>query len=225
MTTTGQTAGLTLLVLAKTPVPGRVKTRLAADLRGGHDAAAIVAAAALLDTIDACVAAVGATSCRLALEGDLRGAVRGAEIRDALSGWTVVPQRGTGLGERLARAHADVTGPVLQVGMDTPQLTADLLHRTAAGLASSDAVLAPAADGGWWALALRAGRDAAVLRDVEMSTPHTYRDTRTALLGAGLNVGVGEVLTDVDRLEDLVAVAEQAPWSRCALTAPWEAVA
>ncbi|MGZ5112018.1 MAG: DUF2064 domain-containing protein, partial [Usitatibacter sp.] len=45
----------------------------------------------------------------------------------------------TGLGERLARAHADVTGPVLQVGMDTPQLTADLLHRTSS-LAADEAI-------------------------------------------------------------------------------------
>jgi len=222
---------LTLLVVAKAPVPGTVKTRLAADLvaastgDAGRTAdwaaqvAAEVAAAALLDTIQACTSAVGAVSCRLALAGELAGAVRAAELRAALVGWRMVPQCDGDLGRRLAHAHAGVAGPVLQIGMDTPQVTGALLRRAAAGLDDFDAVLGPATDGGWWTLGLREGRHAAVLEGVEMSTPHTGHDTRRALEAAGLSVGLAEPITDIDRLADLAAVAAAVPGSRCAAVA------
>lgn len=203
------TTSVTALVIAKAPVPGRVKTRLAVDLGGGEPAselAAELAAAALLDTLEACAEAFGPRQCRLALAGDLAAATRASELRRALAGWTVVPQHGATLGERLAAAHAAVPGPVVQVGMDTPQLDACLLTDVAAGLAGADAVLAPAADGGWWALALRSGRLAAPLAGVATSTPTTYADTRAALVAAGLTVGSAATLTDLDHLADLPVV-------------------
>lgn len=197
------------LVVAKAPVAGRVKTRLGADI--GHDAAADVAASALLDTIDACTEAFGADGCLLALAGDLADAVRGAEIAAALTGWAQGTQRGATFAARLANAHADVPtgGPVVQVGMDTPQLSAEHLHEVARGLESHDAVLGPALDGGWWVLGLRRPRGAAALHDVPMSTPTTYADTRRALRGAGLEVGATVVLRDVDTVEDARAVARE----------------
>jgi glycosyltransferase A (GT-A) superfamily protein (DUF2064 family) len=201
-----------MLVVAKAPVPGAVKTRLAADLGGGSEAdllAAELAAAALLDTLTAC-RATGAR-CRIALAGDLADAVRSDDLRDALRGWAVGAQRGATFGERLVAAHGDVPGPVVQVGMDTPQLTPDLLLGLAAGLTATDAALAPAADGGWWALALRSGRRASPLARVTMSRPTTYADTRRALVTAGLSVGPAPSLRDVDHLEDVHLVAAEAP--------------
>lgn len=205
---------MTVLVVAKAPVPGRVKTRLAADV--GDRVAARLASAALLDTIAAAVEAVGTARCRLALEGDLTQAVDGSELVHALAGWTIVPQCGGALGERLAHAHAGVRGPVVQIGMDTPQVTAGLLADVLTGLDRSDAVLAPAMDGGWWALGLRDGAACAPLRDVPMSTPTTYDDTRRALKETGLRVAGAPLLTDVDRLADAVEVARAAPGSRFA---------
>jgi uncharacterized protein len=207
----------TLLLVAKAPVPGLVKTRLAADV--GEATATAVAAAALLDTIDACTQAVGPDRCRLALSGDLAEALRGDEIRTALTGWTVAPQRGSGLGERLANAHAEVSGPVVQIGMDTPQVTPAGLLAVADGLDAADAVLAPAEDGGWWALALRDPSAAAALRDVPMSTQETYAATRSALEGLGLRVAAGERLRDVDHLADVAPVAAAAPQTRFAMVA------
>jgi len=195
------------LVVAKAPVAGRVKTRLAADI-GAADAAE-VAASALLDTVAACAEAFGAAHCLLALSGDLADAARGTEIRAALRGWRVVPQRGATFAGRLANAHLDVPpgGPVVQVGMDTPQVTAADLAAVARGLADHDAVLGPAEDGGWWALGLREPAHACVLRAVPMSTPTTYDDTRAALAGSGLRVGTTLALRDVDTLADARAVA------------------
>ena len=210
--------GVTGLVLAKAPVPGRAKTRLAAAI--GERAAAEVAAAALLDTIEACTAAFGPAGSRLALDGDLADAVRGAEIEAALAGWTVAPQPDGSLGERIAGACAAVAGPVVQIGMDTPQAGADLLVEVARGLAAHDCVLGPAEDGGWWVLALREPRHAAAVADVPMSTPTTAADTRAALVAAGLDVATAPVLRDIDHLGDLVAVARSAPGLRVATQVP-----
>ena len=207
-----------MLVVAKAPVPGTVKTRLGADI--GMDAAARVAAASLLDTVAACSSA--STDCHLSLAGDLDGAVRGDELRAALSGWTVHPQEGADFAERLADAHSRVPGPVVQVGMDTPHLTRALLWQAAAGLARYDAVLGPAEDGGWWALALRDPTQATALAGVAMSTATTGADTRAALVAAGLSVGTTAALRDVDTVEDADAVAALATGSRFAET--WAAV-
>src|SRR5690349_472622 len=108
-----------LLLTAKAPVAGQAKTRLGAVT--GMGAAADLAAAALLDTIDACAAAF--SSCHLALAGDLAEAERTEELRAALAGWDVFAQVGETFAERLAHAHDHVGGPVVQIGMDTPQVT------------------------------------------------------------------------------------------------------
>ncbi len=199
-----------LLVVAKAPHPGRAKTRLGASV--GDEVAADVAAAALLDTLAACAAAVGPDRCVLALAGDLAGAAREPDLRAALAGWSVVPQRGDDFATRLAAAHEDAgPGPVVQVGMDTPQLTPQLLLDVAAGLDRHDAVLGSAPDGGWWVLALRDPGAASALRGVPMSTPTTGRDTRAALEAAGADVLDGPSLTDVDTAADADEVVAGAP--------------
>ncbi|GAA1520623.1 TIGR04282 family arsenosugar biosynthesis glycosyltransferase [Nocardioides humi] len=195
----------TVLVLAKAPVAGRVKTRLAADI--GVAAAARVAAASLLDTLAVCTSAVGPGRCRLALEGDLAEAVAGLRLCRAVEGWSVVGQSGDGLGDRIAGAFAGLAGPVVQIGMDTPQLTSGLLLDAAARLDGYDAVLGPAEDGGWWLLGLRDPAAATAVAAVPMSTPRTGELTRRALEDAGLSVATAPVLRDVDDLSDLRAVA------------------
>lgn len=204
-----------VLVTAKAPVAGRVKTRLAATI--GAQAAADVAAAALLDTLEACAAAVGPERCHLAVDGDLLQAVRGPELVAALEGWTVTPQRGEGFAARLVVAHADAgEGPVAQVGMDTPQLTAAHLAEVFTELVAHDAVLGPADDGGWWVLARRSPAHVQPVGAVVMSEPTTYAHTRAALTDQGLSVGSTRVLRDVDTAEDADAVAALVPWGRFA---------
>jgi glycosyltransferase A (GT-A) superfamily protein (DUF2064 family) len=195
-----------ILVLAKAPVAGRVKTRLGAYV--GLARAAEVAAAALLDTVRACTDAVGTGHCHLALAGDLRQAVRADELARALDGWTIRTQRGAGFAARLVNAHHDLgPGPSVQIGMDTPQVTPDLLLGAAHVPGEHDAVLGPAEDGGWWVLGLADSRHAAALAHVEMSTPRTHDDTRHALEERGLRVGSTAMLRDVDTARDAEAVA------------------
>ncbi len=211
-----------VLVMAKAPRPGAVKTRLAADV--GAEEAAALAAAALLDTLEACGAAFA--ECHLALEGALEDAVDGGALSEAAAHWQVFPQSAGGLGDRLADAHRRVaasgTGPVVQVGMDTPQVTPGLLRAVAGGCAAGRAVLGPAEDGGWWALGLVDGVGASALPAVPMSTSTTGALTRSALSGAGLTVQTTTTLRDVDTLADARIVAAQAPQTRFA--AAWRRV-
>jgi glycosyltransferase A (GT-A) superfamily protein (DUF2064 family) len=198
-----------VLVMAKSPVPGRVKTRLGAAV--GMDLAAELAAAAFFDTVRTCASTVGVDRCRLALEGDIAESPYAARLAAALDGWAVFAQRGDDLAERLAFAHLDLAaeadGPVVQIGMDTPQVTSGDLTGVLDGLATHEAVLADAADGGWWALGLTDARRGEHLVGVPMSTPGTAALTRSAFESAGMSVGRGPVLRDVDTAEDADAVA------------------
>src|SRR6478609_4529884 len=209
-----------VLVVAKAPVAGQVKTRLGAEI--GMATAAEIAAAALMDTMAVCRESFGVDACLLSLSGDFADAVRGDELIRAAQGWSVARQRGSTFAERLANAHLDVPagGPVVQVGMDTPQLTSDLLREVAETAEHHDAVLGPAEDGGWWVLALRRPTAARSLHDVPMSTPTTYDETRRALVGEGLDVVTATTLRDVDTVADADAVAASVPGSHFARA--WE---
>lgn len=209
-----------LLVVAKAPVAGFAKTRLASTV--GPRVAAQLAASALLDTVDSARAVPGATVV-CALTGELTEAERASELVAAFRDCVVFPQRGTDFADRLANAHADVAArfpgaPVLQVGMDTPQVRPALLIAALAKLAEADAVLGPALDGGWWALGLRCPADAHVLRTIPMSQPDTGARTLAALRANGLSVSPLPSLSDVDTMADAVRVAAQAPATRFAQT-------
>ncbi|WP_369368376.1 DUF2064 domain-containing protein [Streptomyces sp. CG4] len=191
----------TLLVIAKEPLPGRVKTRLTPPFTPRQ--AARLAEAALVDTLHA-VAAAPATRRVLVLDG--------APGPWLPSGFEVLPQCAGGLDERLADAFAHCSGPALLIGMDTPQVTPELLTVDFAGC---DAYLGPAEDGGFWALGL-AEPDPALLRGVPMSTPETGAVQRQRLLAAGLRARELPRLRDVDTAADAHAVAALAPHGRFA---------
>ncbi|NBE54268.1 TIGR04282 family arsenosugar biosynthesis glycosyltransferase [Streptomyces boluensis] len=191
----------TLLVIAKEPLPGRVKTRLTPPYTPRQ--AARLAEAALADTLDA-VAATPADRRVLVLDGR-----PGPWLPP---GFEVVPQCGGGLDARLADAFAGCSGPTLLIGMDTPQVTPELLTFEPAGC---DAVFGPAADGGFWALGL-AEPDPELLRGVPMSTAVTGAVQRARLVAAGLRVRDLPRLRDVDTAADAAAVAALVPHGRFA---------
>jgi uncharacterized protein len=199
---------VTLLVVAKAPEPGRAKTRLAATV--GDRVAADIAAAALLDTLDA-VAAAPVAARVVALTGDLDAATGAAEIWQRLGSFTVIEQRGDDFADRLANAHADSGSPgypVLQIGMDTPQVTADLLTGCARRLLESPAVLGLACDGGWWVLGVRTPAMAECLRTIPMSQSDTGELTLKALRDNGIDVTPVERLADFDVVDDVVMVRD-----------------
>jgi rSAM/selenodomain-associated transferase 1 len=199
-----------VLVMAKQPLPGLVKTRLAP--RYGMAGAARLAQAALLDTLDA--VAMGAWARQiLVLDGDIRSW--------SPAGFDILAQRGGRLDQRIAtacdEAFATVALPLLVIGADTPQLTSALLAAAAAQLAAPgiDAVIGPATDGGYWLLGLRTpSRD--LIEGVPMSVPSTGITQLARLSAGGLRVALAPTLTDVDTPDDALAVAAQAPHSRFA---------
>jgi glycosyltransferase A (GT-A) superfamily protein (DUF2064 family) len=191
----------TLLVIAKQPVPGRVKTRLTPPYT--LEQAAALAEAALADTLHAVLAA---PACRRVLVLDGRP---GPWLPDGIE---VLPQCEGGLDERLAAAFAVARGPALLIGMDTPQVTPGLL---AVGWDGLDAWFGPATDGGFWALGLREP-DPDLLRGVPMSAADTGAAQRARLSAAGLRVAALPLLRDVDAASDAAVVAALAPQTRFA---------
>lgn len=199
-----------ILVLAKEPRPGHVKTRLCPPLT--PDQAARVAGAAIGDTLDA-VRSLDVAARVLVLDGS-------AAALDT-SGFDVQSQGAGGLDRRLAEAFDTAYDtrplPLLLIGMDTPQVTARQLHEALQVLLAdgTDAVLGLAQDGGWWALGLRRP-DAGLLVGVPMSSDVTGQRQQERLDAAGLRTRALPVLRDIDDVEDLRAAAVTSPSRRVA---------
>lgn len=127
-----------LIVLAKAPVPGRVKTRLTPPFTP-HEAAAL-AESALADTLEA---GASASFARHVLALADQWAAPGTLRAELPSRFEVTPQRGDGLDERIAAAFDDAYAaapvPAVLIGMDTPQVTPGLLETVARPLATGEA--------------------------------------------------------------------------------------
>jgi uncharacterized protein len=194
-----------IVVIAKAPVPGRVKTRLTPPFSPAE--AAALARAALRDTL-AAVSRAAVARRVLALDG-----TPGSWL---LPGFDVIAQRGAGLDERIAYALADAWAaaplPVVLIGMDTPQVTPELLNGAARPLVdgSADAAFGPARDGGFWLLGLR-NIDPGLVLGVPMSRPDTGAVQLARLERAGLRVALAPWLTDIDTAAEAVQVAAEAP--------------
>ena len=209
-----------VLVMAKTPEAGKVKTRLCPPCTPVE--AAAIAEAALADTLDA-VAACQADRKVVALAGR-----PGPWLP---TGVEVIPQRGGQFDERLAHAWDDLRctsgGWGLQIGMDTPQITAALLDEQLDSLTRAPragrvrgrpgAVLGPAADGGWWVIGLPGSDPRLVFVGVPMSTSHTGRAQAQRLRSLGFDVVLVPELRDIDNADDLRSVTADIPDSRTAM--------
>lgn len=204
----GLSGPTTVLVIAKEPLQGRVKTRLTPPFTPAQ--AARLAEASLGDTLRT-VCTLPARRRAVVLEGR-----PGPWLPPGIE---VLPQ-GTGrLDERLAAAFACCTGPTLLIGMDTPQITAAHLAAALhpAAWDGCDAWFGPADDGGFWALGLAVPAPELLL-GVPMSVPETGAVQRRRLVDAGLTVRDLPQLRDVDTAQDAIAVAAAAPHSRFAST-------
>lgn len=195
---------ITLMVLAKHPAPGRAKTRLSPPLAAAD--AARLAAASLADTL----AVVGGTPARervLAFDGPADG-----WLPDR---WRLHRQCGGTLDRRLADALGSVDGPVLLVGMDTPQLRPEQLSCFDPG--RYDAALGLARDGGYWAIGLvDPGAAARALLGVPMSTGTTGQHQLDRFAAQGMSVQALDLLTDVDTIQTAREVAAGAPGTELA---------
>jgi glycosyltransferase A (GT-A) superfamily protein (DUF2064 family) len=197
-----------VIVMAKEPRPGTVKTRLCPPC--SPEEAAAVAGAALADTL-AAVAQSGADRKVLALDGR-----PGPWLPP---GFEVVAQRGAGFNERLANAWSDTGGAGLLIGMDTPQVSRAELDALLARLGRCDAVLGHAPDGGWWVIGWNAADPEAMFSGIPMSTPHTGRAQESRIAALGLRLHRAAPKRDIDTIDDLRAIADRHPRLRTARVA------
>lgn len=210
-------ADATVVIFAKAPVAGRAKTRLTPPCSPTQ--AAALAAAALADTFTAVLATPRITPV-LVLDGE-----PGPWIP---AGVEIVPQPETDFNGRLRAAFTAAAGPIVLIGMDTPQLTGDRIRAVVDTLLrpGTDAVLGRTVDGGWWTLGLAQPADAVargIFGAVPVSSSATGELQRRELDALGLATVEVEVETDVDTAADAVVVAELAPTTRFAST--WRSVA
>ena len=186
-----------VVVVAKAPVAGTVKTRMQPALT--PDAAADLAAAMLADVTEA---ATG-TGAQVwwSWTGD-RAAIDALRPR----GVRMLAQVGHGLGQRLAHAHATLHAAgsrrVVLVGADCPTVDAPLLRDAVALLDAVDVVLGPASDGGYTVLGTRTAAPS-LFTAVPMSTSHTGSDTLREARRLGLAATTIATRPDLDTVDDL----------------------
>jgi glycosyltransferase A (GT-A) superfamily protein (DUF2064 family) len=189
-----------VVILAKEPKPGLVKTRLQTRFSAGE--AAQLAAAAVRDT-QRVVRASRVPRRILCWDGDPVGFTDGFEV---------VPQRTGTLNDRLAGAFSDIdrhrSARVLLIGMDTPQVSSALLD---ADWEDCDAVIGLSEDGGFWAVGLRTPDAARVFAGIEMSTSRTGSAQLARLLSLGRSVKLLPPLRDIDEPTDAAYVADRYP--------------
>ena len=197
----------TLVLIAKETIPGKVKTRLNPPFSFAQ--AAELAAAAISDTL-AAVATLPATRRILLFDGNL--------LPPGSEHWDVMTQVSGDLDARLGAMFDACDGPTMLIGMDTPQLTAEMLSPAFTDWPSDiDAFFGPASDGGFWSLGL-AEPTGDLLRGIPMSEDHTGAAQLARLADAGLTVSMLPELLDVDTVADARAVAALAPDTRFAGT-------
>jgi len=188
-----------VVVFGREPLPGQVKSRLAAGI--GAEAAARVYSATLEHTLD------------VAKNSGARVVLSVADVPS--SPWArnldvlVEIQRGSDLGDRMddafARRFDEGEGRVVVVGSDCPWFGAIHVAKASAKLGGVDAVLGPASDGGYWLVAQRPPGLAMFAR-IPWSRPETLEKTRERIKALGGAWAELEELVDIDTVDDLELV-------------------
>jgi rSAM/selenodomain-associated transferase 1 len=194
-----------IIVFAKAPTPGEVKTRLTPAL-GAAGAAALHERLVHRTLATAAAAALGPVELCCAPEVTHPFLVACAHAHSADLG-----EQGPGdLGRRMHRAFARAPGAIL-IGCDCPALTPAYLRAAAASLAAGDdAVLGPAEDGGYVLIAL-ARADRSLFERVDWGGADVLETTRERLRGLRWRWRELATLWDVDRPEDLLRVERELP--------------
>lgn len=182
-----------VVVFGKPPLPGQVKTRLAATI--GEQSAACVAQAMLADTWDK----VGSLPARRALSTPDPAHDHG------LPEATVWDQGSGDLGariERMVRRSLDDGPWGLAIGADAPHVPVALLQAAIDALRDHDAVLGPSRDGGFWCLGLKQC-PMGLLAELPWSADTTFTATAARLRQRGLSLAIVPSWWDVDFAPDL----------------------
>ena len=201
-----------LIIMARYPTYGKVKTRLAAEIGKRH---ALAVYRALLAHH---LREFGTATCdvewrytpakapfRRLVERASRPFTRGANGRDARSTITASPQPPGNLGERMEQIFADAFSHgyrrVVMIGTDAPAMDCQTVRRALRLLRAHDVVLQPAEDGGYALIGLR--RLVPVFARIPWSTPRVLPRTRARLRRLGVKYAELPVTHDIDTATDL----------------------
>jgi len=203
-----------LLIFARVPEAGEVKSRLAVDL--GMDKALAVYEAMVGDLLDSIGQSVDEDH-EIEVLWTGTASVDGPSLRKWFGHRPLSEQAGASLGDRLALAFSERlyfyrAEKVIAIGTDDPCLSAGMI-RTAFGLLEScEWVLGPAHDGGYYLIGCRAGAFASnVFRDIEWGTSSVFASTVARIRAGGCTLGVLPRRRDIDLSEDLSAVCDELP--------------
>lgn len=198
-----------LIIFAKAPVPGQVKTRLCPPLT--PDEAATLHGSFVLDTLERTKAAIA--SERLSVDRYIAcfpsASLVFFKILEERHGVRLLNQAGDDLGQRMHQAFADLFGrgyrKVFIVGTDVPTLPFSVYQQAVSLIESHDLVLGPATDGGYYLIGLKRPVPE-LFADVPWSTVDVLAVTRRNASRLGLTVGLVKEWHDIDAPEDLRAL-------------------
>lgn len=205
----GAPPAVRLVVFAKLPIQGRVKTRLAESI--GAEKTLRLYREWVPPAIEKLLSLGPSVSIEITLDPPAVEGVSDAEALDQARSWIPLPvdwslQSGPGLGERLTEAfdrqYASGWTRVFALGTDSPHLTTEDLTANFRLLDRNDLVLGPTEDGGYYAVGLKSPPDG-VFAGVRWSSESTLADTEANARRKGWSVGLGPMSFDIDTFEDL----------------------
>ncbi|WP_300461885.1 TIGR04282 family arsenosugar biosynthesis glycosyltransferase [Desulfobacula sp.] len=192
-----------VIVFLKAPETGRVKTRLSQSLNTTF--VLDLYKGFVVDTLDVLESAQ-----------DTFLYVWPPGKAEALQKWLgsqylFCPQQGEDLGQRMGNAFADIFkrgyDAALLVGTDIPELTPALISRAETALQTTDAVIGPSSDGGYYLIGFqKSGFSTSVFKDIDWSTPAVLDQTRQAMNHLSLRYELLTEMDDIDTPEDLNAL-------------------
>lgn len=204
-------SGIALVIFAKAPVPGRVKTRLCPPLT--HDEAATLHGSFVLDTLERTKTAT--VKLKLPIDRYLACAPSSTltffKIMEERQGVKLIEQEGEDLGSRMHRAFETMFAKgyrrVLIVGTDIPSLPLDYYKQAIDLLERHDAVFGPAQDGGYYLIGLKKP-SGYLFENIPWSSEQVLTVTCERAKILGLRTGLLPEWRDVDTIDDLRALIE-----------------
>ena len=201
-----------LLVFARLPELGAVKTRLAATI--GADRALEVYRAMIHDVL----ASIGSSTPETEIEimWAPTAAASGAALRQSFGSHSLAMQTGATLGDRLSMAFSERfffhrTQKIVAIGVDDPALSRQVIDHAFGLLESCEWTIGPALDGGYYLIGCRAAAfDPSVFTGISWGTGTVFAETMERIRGWGSTVAVLPQRRDIDTEEDLRAYAGRA---------------
>lgn len=203
-----------LLVFARLPELGKVKTRLAADL--GPERALAVYESMLRDLLGS----IGPSTAETEIEclWPPSPGANGALLRRAFGPHGTAMQTGATLGDRLSMAFSErfffhKTDKIIAIGVDDPLLPRTLIDHTFALLDSVEYVIGPARDGGYYLVGCRAGSyEPEVFHGIDWGTSSVLATTIAKVAATGRTMALLPERYDIDTAEDLERYARETGW-------------